>query len=207
MIDPTRAWKVCCSDSGRADYLPSAVTSSLTIVKDGLTLAEAIELTDYINAEAGECRCPQHGRWLGADDINRMVRELDVAMNGDGAAQTPRLSDIHQQLLERIAPMVTVRPATDVPDAIRAMTARVVAERVRQQTDEGRTPDWDDRHTTGGLARAAACYALAGQSYAHHSRDFWPWDGDAFKPSDDPMRNLERAGALILAEMERLARS
>lgn len=104
--------------------------------------------------------------------------------------------------------------AAGVPDATRAMTARIVAERVRQQTDEGRTPDWDDRHTTGGLARAAACYALqAGASASRLIEDvnaliarFWPWDMKAWKPAD-PMRNLEKAGALILAEMERLARS
>ncbi len=106
-----------------------------------------------------------------------------------------------------------------VPDATRAMTARIVAERVRQQTEEGRTPDWDDRHTTGGLARAAACYALTAggrESKADLLYDplkeqvqvWWPWDDAAFKPTPaDPMRDLERAGALVLAEMERLARS
>lgn len=96
-----------------------------------------------------------------------------------------------------------------VPDATRAMTARIVAERVRQQTEEGRTPDWDDRHTTGGLARAAACYALTSGGIDIQVRGAldrcWPWDWSWLKPRD-PMRDLERAGALILAEMERRAR-
>lgn len=117
---------------------------------------------------------------------------------------------------QRVDPahITVVAAVSDVPDATRAMTARIVAERVRQQTDEGRTPDWDDRHTTGGLARAAACYALhAGASASRLVQDvnslvarFWPWDMKAWKPAD-PMRNLEKAGALILAEMERRARS
>ena len=209
MIDPTRCWKVYRYGNGRVDYMPSAVATTLDTVKDDLTLAEAIGLSDHLNAERSYCTCPQHGTWLAADDIHRMTRELDVAMNGDGAAQMPRLSDIYTQLLERIA-----RPADGIPDATRAMTARVVAERVRQQTDEGRTPEWDDRHTTGGLARAAACYALSAartdpqrdESGQRAVANCWPWDWSWWKPAD-PMRDLERAGALILAEMERLARS
>jgi len=90
-------------------------------------------------------------------------------------------------------------------DATRAMTARIVAERVRQQAEEGRTPEWDDRYTTGGLARAAACYALSAGGQENRVEDFWPWDWSWWKPAD-PMRDLERAGALILAEMERRAR-
>lgn len=211
MIDPTRAWKVYRYGSGAADFMPSAAGTELEVVKDDLTLAEAIGLSDHLNAERGVCRCPDHGRWLAADDIYRMVRELDVAMNGDGAAKQATFSDIFPQLLERIA-MVTVRPSgvSDVPDATRAMTARIVAERVRQQTEEGRTPDWDDRHTTGGLARAAACYALNASGPSAGTdlgvQQFWPWTFKDWKPAD-PMRDLERAGALILAEMERLARS
>lgn len=34
----------------------------------------------------------------------------------------------------------------------------------------------------------------------------WPWDFQWFKPSDD-RRNLVKAGALILAELERLDRA
>lgn len=102
---------------------------------------------------------------------------------------------------------------TDSYEPTRAATARIVAERIRQLTDEGRTPAWDDRHTTGGMARAAACYAVSGGARTMDSEvreavdDWWPWDRDAFKPSSDRMRDLERAGALILAEMERLARA
>lgn len=51
---------------------------------------------------AARCECPQHGTWLAADDIYRMVRELDVAMNGDKAAKQASLCDIVGQLKEYI---------------------------------------------------------------------------------------------------------
>lgn len=55
-----------------------------------------------------ECACPQHGRWISADDILRSVKELDVAMNGVDAATGPKLIDVLPQVLEhiRIARMV-----------------------------------------------------------------------------------------------------
>jgi hypothetical protein len=35
----------------------------------------------------------------------------------------------------------------------------------------------------------------------------WPWEQpDWWKPSDNPIRNLEKAGALIAAEIDRLIR-
>lgn len=51
---------------------------------------------------ATDCMCPAHGRWLHADSIYQMVRELDVAMNGDGAARQASLCDILGQLIECI---------------------------------------------------------------------------------------------------------
>jgi hypothetical protein len=35
---------------------------------------------------------------------------------------------------------------------------------------------------------------------------YWPWDQEWWKPSDDPIRNLAKAGALIAAEIDRLQR-
>lgn len=32
----------------------------------------------------------------------------------------------------------------------------------------------------------------------------WPWSAAAFKPSIDPLRNLEKAGALLAAEIDRV---
>lgn len=88
----------------------------------------------------------------------------------------------------------------------------IVAERRRQVTSEGWTSEHDDEHTDGSLAQAAACYAMhPGEPDSFAAMDppeLWPWDPSWWKPSpDDRMRELAKAGALILAEMERLHRA
>jgi hypothetical protein len=47
------------------------------------------------------------GSWYAAREIDEMVRDLDVAMNGDGAAPQASLCDLMPQLIERL----TGRPA------------------------------------------------------------------------------------------------
>lgn len=83
-------------------------------------------------------------------------------------------------------------------------------ERARQTEVEGWSPQHDDEHAGGELATAAAVYALyAGQRrYDAHGNPprLWPWDADWWKPKDR-RRDLIRAGALIVAEIERLDRA
>lgn len=85
----------------------------------------------------------------------------------------------------------------------------VLAERRRQIEVEGWIPEHDDRWVNGELADAAA-------GYAHHAAltdslrricipMTWPWGRDWWKPADR-RRNLVKAGALILAEIDRLDR-
>lgn len=87
----------------------------------------------------------------------------------------------------------------------------VLAERQRQISFEGWTPEHDDEHRTGGMAVAAACYAAWSMPSLPASEAvgaMWPWTGWAqewFKPKGT-RHNLVRAGALILAEIERLDR-
>lgn len=81
----------------------------------------------------------------------------------------------------------------------------VAAERERQKSIEGWTPEHDDEHSNGELARAAACYALEHQGWRGFSHS-WPWSPEWWKPRDR-RRNLVRAGALILAEIERMDRA
>ena len=84
----------------------------------------------------------------------------------------------------------------------------VIAERRRQVEAEGWTPEHDDTHGTGEMAMAASCYAaVAGDpsSDSWYVEMVWPWGESWWKPSD-ARRNLVKAGALILAEIERLDR-
>lgn len=91
----------------------------------------------------------------------------------------------------------------------------VLAERKRQISAEGWTPEHDDRHEARELARAAAVYALhvtqpPKMIFSHELQEEipenWPWAKCYFKPRG-PRRDLVRAGALILAEIERIDRS
>ena len=96
--------------------------------------------------------------------------------------------------------------APPAPPALTDAAREVLGERQRQVTAEGWTPTHDDEHEIGELARAAACYAANATGYRLQSRiNIWPWDREWWKPST-PRRDLIKAGALILAEIERLDR-
>jgi hypothetical protein len=85
----------------------------------------------------------------------------------------------------------------------------IAAERARQQRVEGWTPAHDDTHDKGEMLDAAACYAAVVKFPAlirRGSPSTWPWALSWWKPSDDPIRNLVKAGALIAAEIDRLQR-
>lgn len=86
-------------------------------------------------------------------------------------------------------------------------------ERSRQVNAEGFNPEADDRYLAGELARAAAAYALPGPwrhksaAHGHVAPSTWPWPPEWFKPTpNDRLREVLKAGALLLAEAERLIR-
>lgn len=99
-----------------------------------------------------------------------------------------------------------------VNETLRGMSAAardVLTERRRQIEAEGWSPEHDDEHANGGLALAAACYALSSAGIKGDDPAqlrFWPWGNDWWRPSDR-RRDLVKAGALILAEIERLDRA
>ena len=92
-------------------------------------------------------------------------------------------------------------------DAMNSAALDVLTERRRQVEAEGWTPEHDDEHAGFELARAGACYAEYGNWPAHSEvpPNSWPWPAARWKPSDY-RRNLVKAAALILAEIERLDR-
>lgn len=88
----------------------------------------------------------------------------------------------------------------------------IAAERQRQIEVEGWTAQHDDDHDMGEMAAAAICYATTAvdneiRSLEGSDTDWWPWEMSWWKPSEDPIRNLVKAGALIAAEIDRLQRS
>ncbi|WP_198647642.1 Lar family restriction alleviation protein [Agrobacterium pusense] len=116
-----------------------------------------------------------------------------------------------------------VRDVADSP-AIKA----IAAERRRQIEKEGWSPDHDDAHCDGSIALAAACYAMfaAVSDNARRSTQLpvsltndgqavegwaaflsiWPWERHFWKPTTR-VRDLEKAGALIAAELDRVIRA
>lgn len=107
-----------------------------------------------------------------------------------------------------IANMLAAEPGNSVPQA----WLDVQAERRRQVEAEGWTPEHDDEHSHGQMARASACYALAGSSAPNDGTAAllvslaWPWDQQWWKPTS-ARRDLVKACALALAEIERLDRA
>lgn len=93
----------------------------------------------------------------------------------------------------------------------------VISERQRQQSVEGWTPKHDDKHDNNELAFAASCYAFHSAAASwdfeddgtpydiHPAPKNWPWASEWWKPTN-PRRDLVKAGALILAEIERIDR-
>jgi hypothetical protein len=87
----------------------------------------------------------------------------------------------------------------------------IAAERNRQISFEGWSPEHDDTHDKGQLAYAGACYALTPLfarpvAWSDMFTRLWPWDQQWWKPTDR-RRDLVKAGALIVAEIERIDRA
>jgi len=107
------------------------------------------------------------------------------------------------------------RPGADGWQASEA-TRDVIAERRRQIEAEGWSAEHDDEHTDGAMALAAGMYAVnsASPTFLDFDDGFgpderypigWPWHRQWWKPKN-PRRDLVRAAALIIAEIERLDR-
>lgn len=102
--------------------------------------------------------------------------------------------------------------------SVTAAAADVLTERQRQVTAEGWSSKHDDKYKNTELAFAASCYAFHaaaatwdleddGIPYdSHPAPKQWPWDPSWWKPTD-ARRDLVKAGALILAEIERIDRA
>ena len=151
--------------------------------------------------ESHDPNCPRPPRTTDdlADAIEQTVK---------GTQFEPEFSDVEW--------MTIVKALRAFASSETKAIAEVAAERKRQIEAEGWDAEHDDQHDTGGLALAAACYAslAAVQAsertpldvYAKSESPFrWPWERKWWKPKN-PRRDLIRAAALIVAEIERLDR-
>ncbi|HED9570207.1 TPA: ead/Ea22-like family protein [Klebsiella pneumoniae] len=135
-------------------------------------------------------------------NILALVEALEKAqgMEAYWKTQCRGITDHCEELQARIAELES--------RTVTAAAAAVLAERKRQVAAEGWTPGHDDEYEHGELADAAGCYALSSELFdcAGEPPRPWPWPDEWWKPTNR-RRDLVKAGALILAEIERLDRA
>jgi len=88
---------------------------------------------------------------------------------------------------------------------ISASAQACLMEAVRQRSVKGYSPELDRRYVEGELVFAALAYAeraVPGESMGLEA--FWPWEGAPMK-QDEPLRAIEKAVGLLIAEHERLS--
>ena len=149
------------------------------------------------------------GRTPDGLDGQRWERIANDVIDG-GTFKRHMIPESRRELKERIVDALVranraAPPAQGAPGT-RDGVSRIAAERKRQTEVEGWTPQHDLLHDQGELALAAACYATPGIHYKNNQwppPSMWPWEKEWWKPTLDPIRNLEKAGALIAAEIDR----
>lgn len=139
-------------------------------------------------------------RRMGISDefITRAMIEK-LAVNKKREWPEPKDGEPRLHIKEQPVPAASSESVSlSLTDALRD----VIAERQRQVSVKGWTPDHDDTYTCGELSGAAISYIEPMEAVF-----YWPaeWHDDSFKPSDE-RRNLVKATALLLAEIERLDR-
>lgn len=169
----------------RAELSNPAIGSKDHLRKLALSLVEALEKAQHNETQASEMAV-QLSKRLTADEKRIAELERQNSVLADGVIRA------EQWLLES-------RTFT-------AAAADVLAERQRQVTAEGWTAERDDGYQNSELADAAACYAIHAHNQGFSTPAHWPWSQDWWKQTS-PRRDLVKAGALILAEIERLDRA
>lgn len=145
------------------------------------------------------------GNTFGESEQDKVDRMIEVIANG---AREDTLHMLHTMRhvfeLEEIIDSLRSQLQTWELSALRAGegAALISHERARQQIEEGYGQTHDDDHELGELGYAAAAYAIEDGNLFPSS-----WNRDHWKPSDDHVRNLEKAGALIAAEIDRILRA
>lgn len=159
-----------------------------------MTVAQHERIVEALRAERdGAIKLLGQSVW---QKIERLTQERDAALaNVDAlAVQVLKLGGTISFAHHRTA------QAGQVPQA----WLDVQAERRRQITAEGWTPEHDDLYCAAELPRAAAAYILNGAN--DEAPAIWPFVAKWWKPRD-ARSNYVRASALILAEIERLDRA
>lgn len=142
--------------------------------------------------------CKTEGLLIALQRRAEYYAELD-AMTPEERAKHDANIAAFKAMLPQPVPEVSGEPVSQpLTDALRD----VIAERQRQISVKGWTPEHDDTYIGCELAAAAISYIEPVEA-----ENYWPadWHDDSFRPSDY-RRNLVKATALLVAELERLDR-
>lgn len=162
------------------------------------------------------------GPWVGFTDGGKPLAMMPAGRDGDICefSKPPSDADFYFVLTFRNAAKSLIERVRAAEERTTAATD-VLAERKRQIEVEGWEAEHDDAHTGSELAFAAAAYCdhaarkLGDKSYRQSMPSLrWPWTEFSsrtefplwWKPTT-PRRDLVKAAALILAEIERLDRA
>ncbi|KWK54027.1 hypothetical protein WT81_18630 [Burkholderia stagnalis] len=136
---------------------------------------------------------------LNTTDAQRAALEFALGACAGHPAGEPHVAALESLLMAHLG-----HPQSELT----AATRDVLSERHRQIEQEGRMPSDDDQYNAGQLSEAAVAYALASAGWdLDTAAYYWPssWAGCWFK-STTPRRDLVKAAALIIADLERLDR-
>lgn len=97
---PSEKWAALEANlKARYDACEDYVATPSSILLAVLNAVADVNRAPHSAEDRAECSCPEHGSWIAADDVHRLVRELDVALNGEaGAAKQASLCDVVGQV-------------------------------------------------------------------------------------------------------------
>ena len=164
-------------------------------------------------ADEGWCQDVEDVAWGPVSETARMVNREEHHPDCGGDEGCHAACDIHGHLFE-FSCDYELQP-------IRDGASLIAAERLRQVSAEGWTPEHDDEHLVGEMAIASAVYATPAERRRFNAGHYdpyepdtgkvpiaWPWHDEWYKPTpNDRIRELAKAGALIAAEIDRLIRA
>ncbi|WP_132781212.1 hypothetical protein [Pseudomonas aeruginosa] len=193
------------SEQAQHDRIVGALRAEITQLRQ--------HKNDYMDAGQETYRALQNE----IRDREAEIARLDGLVSGRTAERDAALANVDAlavQVLKLGGTISFAHHRTDQAGQVPQAWLDVQAERRRQITAEGWTPEHDDEHADGQMAQAAGCYALHAGGIGTDWPDgrqngaalFWPWDKDSWKPTT-PRRDLVKACALALAEIERLDRA
>ena len=95
-----------------------------------------------------------------------------------------------------------------------AVSDMVLFERAKQEA-MGFDAKQDDMHTLGQLTMGAVCFAQTAFTQINTAKPLpsgfrhkdWPWQPSSFHAHEDPVGNLVKAAAMLIAEAERIERT